>query len=493
MNTPRPTIPLKVASGKPSKEALAQLDKHWRVQYLMLAPHRLSFFLAMVVLVASALWWGAVQVDRATGWLGLPYASGYAVLSHAGAFGGDGARLHSAVLSLASCSPQAPSGWGWIRCPCLPCGPRCFCKPLVGCCGSPVRICTPLWPWAGLALACAGLAWMTVQFWGRVRLSQAEDQLHARVIGFACVLGTLSAAGVWVAMLLQAHALARVWVFCGLWGFVVVVYVTVAHRMIPFFTSSAMPLVQAWRPFWVLWLMLAAAGMQVLAAWLEWGGIAASPAGPAWAVVHGTLQVLVGGVLVWLAWVWGLVQSLKNKLLAMLHIGFLWLGVAFLLGGLAQWLAVGTLGVGSLGLGALHALSMGCLASLMLAMVTRVSCGHGGRALVADRIVWSLFCLLQAGHLAAHCSHLASVAGRARCLGCCWPAPACGSSPWGCGAGGWRAGMAACAPMGAPADPWTKGLPHVCHPLALGSRARRRPPQHRGTQTCHDRTHAQCR
>jgi hypothetical protein len=24
-----------------------------------------------------------------------------------------------------------------------------------------------------------------------------------------------------------------------------------------------------------------------------------------------------------------------------------------------------------------------------------VSCGHGGRALVADRIVWSLFCLLQ--------------------------------------------------------------------------------------------------
>ena len=38
---------------------------------------------------------------------------------------------------------------------------------------------------------------------------------------------------------------------------------------------------------------------------------------------------------------------------------------------------------------------MGCLASLMLAMVTRVSCGHGGRALVADRIVWSLFCLLQ--------------------------------------------------------------------------------------------------
>ena len=58
--------------------------------------------------------------------------------------------------------------------------------------------------------------------------------------------------------------------------------------------------------------------------------------------------------------------------------------LAFLIGGVSQWLAWG-LGMGALGLGALHALTMGCLASLMLAMVTRVSCGHSGRALVADR------------------------------------------------------------------------------------------------------------
>jgi hypothetical protein len=205
-------------------------------------------------------------------------------------------------------------------------------------------------------------------------------------------------------MLLQAHALARVWVLrpVGLCGG------GLRHGGAPhdpFFTSSAMPLVQAWRPFWVLWLA-AAAGMQVLAAWLEWGGIAASPAGP-----HGrwcTARCRCWWAVFWCGWwVWGLVQSLKNKLLAMLHIGFLWLGVAFLLGGLAQWLAVG-LGA-SLGLGALHALSMGCLASLMLAMVTRVSwprrAGAGGRP---HRVVAVL--PAAAGHLAAHCSHLASVA-----------------------------------------------------------------------------------
>ena len=443
MNTPRPTIPLKVASGKPSKEALAQLDKHWRVQYLMLAPHRLAFFLAMVVLVASALWWGTVQVDRATGWLGLPYASGYAVSP---------TLVHSAVMVLGFIPLYFAgflftAGPKWLGVDPLPVSavrPPLFLQTigwLLWLAGAHLHAALAL---AGLALACAGLAWMTVQFWGRVRLSQAEDQLHARVIGFACALGTLSAAGVWVAMLLQAHALARVWVFCALWGFVVVVYVTVAHRMIPFFTSSAMPLVQAWRPFWVLWLMLAAAGMQVLAAWLEWGGIAASPAGPAWAVVHGTLQVLVGGVLVWLAWVWGLVQSLKNKLLAMLHIGFLWLGVAFLLGGLAQWLAVG-LGVGSLGLGALHALSMGCLWSRGCRVATA-----GGR--------WWL--TASCGRCSVCCSWLPCCAllprcqcfPQAGCRGCCWAVPASGSSPWGCGVGGWRAGMAACAPMGAPAD-----------------------------------------
>jgi uncharacterized protein involved in response to NO len=53
------------------------------------------------------------------------------------------------------------------------------------------------------------------------------------------------------------------------------------------------------------------------------------------------------------------------------------------------------LGTPVLGLGALHALTMGCLGSLMLAMVTRVSCGHSGRPLVADNLVWTLFWLLQ--------------------------------------------------------------------------------------------------
>ena len=393
MTPSRPTIPLGVVSGKPSAEALAQMDTHWRWRYVMLAPHRLGFLLAMVVLVASGAWWALVQLDRSTGWLGLALVLPPTL-------------VHSAVMAFGFI-PLFFSGFlftagpKWLGVDPLP--PQALRGPLLAqavgwllwLAGAHLHAVVAL---AGLALAWCGLVAMTLQFWGRVRLSEAQDQLHARVIAGACTLGAISVGGLWLSLAWGAPALARVWVFSGLWGFVVVVYVTVAHRMIPFFTSSAMPMVQAWRPFWVLWLMLAAAALQVLATWLEWAGVHASTAGPAWVLVHGTLQLVVGGVLVWLAWVWGLVQSLKNKLLAMLHIGFLWLGVAFVLGGAAQWLAVAG-GVGGLGLGALHALSMGCLASLMLAMVTRVSCGHSGRALVADRIAWSLFWLLQAATL----------------------------------------------------------------------------------------------
>lgn len=429
----RPAIPLRVAAGKPTPEALAAMDRQWRWRYLMLAPHRLGFFLAMAVLVASGLWWALVQVARSSGGWGLYYALSPTL-------------VHSVVMVFGFI-PLFFSGFlftagpKWLGVEPLPA--QALRAPLVAqaagwlvwLAGAHWRIGAAL---VGLALATLGMAWMTAQFWGRVRLSQAQDQIHARAIAAACAVGCLSLIGLGLSLAWGTHPLARAWVFTGLWGFVVVVYAAVAHRMIPFFTSSALPMVQAWRPFWVLWLMLGAALLQVLATWLEWAGVPASRAGTAWTLLHGTLQLLVGGVLIWLACVWGLVQSLKNRLLAMLHIGFLWLGVAFVLGGAAQWLAW-ALGWGMLGLGALHALTMGCLASLMLAMVTRVSCGHSGRALVADRMVWGLFWALQ---LATVLRIAAAVPG-AFGVGWSWllPVAACiwagAMVAWGVRLGGW--------------------------------------------------------
>ena len=63
-------------------------------------------------------------------------------------------------------------------------------------------------------------------------------------------------------------------------------------------------------------------------------------------------------------------------------------------------LALQAVGHVGLGLAPLHALSMGFLGSILLAMATRVSCGHSGRTLTADDLAWALYGVLQLAVLA---------------------------------------------------------------------------------------------
>jgi uncharacterized protein involved in response to NO len=388
MIAPR-VIPLRVTQGQPSAEARATLDRRWRARYLLLAPHRLAFFLAMVVLVTAGAWWALVQLDQVSTLVALPYAASPALVH--------GAVMTFGFMPLFFSGFLFTAGTKWLGVP--PLRAQQLLAPLLlqaaGWLGWLFSAHLALLPGsAGLALALAGLAWITGLFWRLIRISQAQDRLHARVIGVACIVGCLSLAGLLLSLVLEQPAVALAWVVTGLWGFVLVVFVSVAHRMIPFFTSSALPFMASWHPFWVLWLMLAVATMEVAWAWLAPDGPLPGLVAPAWLLARGMIELAAGAVLLWSAWAWGLTQSLKNRLLAMLYAGFSWLGLALLLGGASQLLGWAQ-SAPVLALGSLHALTMGCLASLMLAMVTRVSCGHGGRALVADRLVWSLFWLLQ--------------------------------------------------------------------------------------------------
>ena len=390
---PRPVIPVRELSGKLPAGAMASLDRRWRASYLFLAPHRLGFFLAMGVLVAAGAWWALVQLDRISGALTLTYAVSPS-LAH-------GAVMTFGFLPLFFSGFLFTAGPKWLDVPPLPVS-RLLAPMLLQAGGwllwlTGTHLSADL-AIAALWMAAGGLAWMTLLFWGLIRRSPATDRVHALTVGAACIVGCLSLAGLALSLTLAAYAVALACVFTGLWGFVLVVYLAVAHRMIPFFTSSALPRMNAWRPFWLLGLMLAVAAFEVAAGWVELGGPPAGRAGPAWTLFRGIFELAAGSLLIWLALKWGFVKSLKNRLLAMLHIGFGWLGLALALGGVAQLLgwAQGTV---VLSLGSVHALTMGCLASLMLAMVTRVSCGHSGRALVADRIAWSLFWLLQAATL----------------------------------------------------------------------------------------------
>jgi uncharacterized protein involved in response to NO len=110
------------------------------------------------------------------------------------------------------------------------------------------------------------------------------------------------------------------------------------------------------------------------------------------------------------------VQSLRIRLLAMLHGGFLWLGIALALAALSHALMALTEGEMSLGLAPLHALTMGYLGATMFAMITRVSAGHSGRPLAADDLAFGLYGVLQAAVLLRVIGAIATLAGTALLL-----------------------------------------------------------------------------
>jgi len=360
---------------------------HWR--HLLLAPHRLGFFLAMTVLLAAGLWWAAVQLQRSGAGPDLPYAVSPSL-------------VHATAMTFGF-MPLFFSGFLFTA------GPK-----WLGVRGPSVRRLAPAllaqatgwWVWlvgshahaafavTGLALAVIGVVAMTTMFWRLIVASREADRMHARIVGAALVVGCLCLVGIGASLLTGADTAARLFVLTGLWGFIVVVYVTVAHRMIPFFSAPPMRPVQGWSPSSVLALLLGVAAFEACAGWLD----AAFPGYAAWQIARGVLELTAGAVLVGLALLWGLFKSLGIRLLAMLHLGFLWLGLGLVLAGGSRLLGWASESV-VLPLAALHAITMGALGSLMLAMVTRVSCGHTGRSVVADDLVWTLFWLLQVATL----------------------------------------------------------------------------------------------
>jgi uncharacterized protein involved in response to NO len=95
---------------------------------------------------------------------------------------------------------------------------------------------------------------------------------------------------------------------------------------------------------------------------------------------------------------WGSLHSLEKPLLAVLHYGFAWLGIAFLLSSLqstTQYLSHDTIFIW--GLAPLHALGIGCFATLTIGMGTRVTLGHSGLPFHVDTALKLMFFGMQFG------------------------------------------------------------------------------------------------
>ena len=364
---------------------LAGLDLRWRSRHLLLGPHRLAFFLAMLVLATSGLWWAWQQVIRLSGSTvnvsAVPVSLVHAAVMVLGFF----PLFFSGFLFTAGPKWLQVEPWpvGMLRAPLLLLA-GAWLTWLGGAHASQAVAC------AGAALALTAMAWISILFWRLLLRSQADDQMHARTVGVAFAVGTACTAGLAVSVAFGGWDWARHCVLSAVWGFAALVFVTVAHRMLPFFSP---PGPHEGHPWGALALLVGAAVFEALAVWVDAALAAATEWVSVWTLLQGLLELALGGVLLWRAWGWAKRQSLRNRLLRMFYLGFVWLGLAFVLHGVARGAAL--LGHPQWQLGALHALTMGCLASLMLAMVTRVSCGHSGRSQVADTVLWALFNLLQ--------------------------------------------------------------------------------------------------
>ena len=147
----------------------------------------------------------------------------------------------------------------------------------------------------------------------------------------------------------------------GLWAFLLPVFVTVCHRMIPFFAGNVVSGYARWRPFWVLGAY--------------WGGTMLLLAGQLLDIglLRAASAAMLCALTALMSWKWW-PRAKAPALFWVLIIGFAWAPVGFAL------TALSSLGF-PLGRAPEHALTIGFAGSLLIAMVTRVTQGHSGRPL----------------------------------------------------------------------------------------------------------------
>lgn len=233
----------------------------------------------------------------------------------------------------------------------------------------------------GLALALAG--WLVVLrfLWQLVDRAAPGNRRHIALVAAAFSLGALG-----LASFLALAANGPVWlgplaIALGLWGYLLPVFATVIHRMLPFFSSGTIRDFPQQR---------------------TWGALATILIG---GLVHGALSLVGAPAWTWLAdlpvaaaalrltILWRLPDSFAARILAVLHVGFAWLSVAFGLFGLHSLLLLS--GASGLGLAPMHALTIGFFSSILLGMATRVTLGHSGLPITGSVFMWASFWALQ--------------------------------------------------------------------------------------------------
>jgi uncharacterized protein involved in response to NO len=365
------------AAARPAEEHAAQrperpIDPRASLRLLANVPHRFFFLLGAVQAVAVMLWW---LLD-----LGGRYAGLYAPM----AWTVPPPWAHAFLMNY-TVFPFFVFGFLMTAMPnwtgeAMPHRAHLYA-------GLPMAVGVVLF-YAGLAtdarLVLAGVA-LLVAGWtigaGILASVVAENRGRDRfAVGLTAVMfvGALSAAafGVWLAT--DEPVWAAISRHAGVWLFLVPLFLTIEHRLVPFFSSRIIAGYAVFRPQWSMPFLVAAAIVHFaleLAGARQWLWVADAPM----AVWVATLTVK-----------WGLAGSFRARLLVVLHLALVAFAVALALYALDS-LATLAGHAGAVGLAPLHALTIGYFAATTVAMVSRVSLGHSGRALEADALTWWAF------------------------------------------------------------------------------------------------------
>lgn len=345
------------------------------------APHRLLFFVGAVNVLLAMSWWLLWLLDARFGLIGLPSGTPF------------GGWMHAFIMQY-QLLPPFMFGFllttfpRWMGMPDLS---RWHYLPVgLGLLGGQVSVVggmllgQPAMVHIGVMMSLAGWTYGLVQL---LRVLLAERRAgkgptwHAWSCFAALAVGLLGLA----LMALHLHG-AGPWtvsvsIKLGTFGLLLPVYITVAHRMFPFFAGNVVPGYRAWRPMVLvggMWALLLAHLVLELAhanAWL-------------WPV--DAVLALGSGYVLWRWWPRGKAPGILWVLFA----GFAWLPIGF-----ALYAAQSTIyafgGEYVLGRGPAHALYIGFFGSLLVAMVTRVTQGHSGRPMAMPAAGWFAFAALQ--------------------------------------------------------------------------------------------------
>jgi uncharacterized protein involved in response to NO len=237
---------------------------------------------------------------------------------------------------------------------------------------------------AAVGLAIFLLGWAIGQFalFSVYKKAPTKNKIYETILNFALAAGWIGSASFLLWLLTNDWRFQFFSLRAGLWIYLLPILFSVAHRMIPFFSSNIIRDYPIYQPMWTLRIVLASCiGHLILETMqlAQWLFIADIPLAFV-AILHSIK--------------WQFKNSFADRLLAVLHMAFLWLGIGMLLFSI-QSLYLLFSGELILGKGPLHAITIGFFTSLLIAMASRVSLGHSGRKLILGRITWSLFLGIQ--------------------------------------------------------------------------------------------------